>query len=54
MKTRVISGIVIAVLAVVLLVLGGDVLFASLLLISLIGLYELYLSLIHIYLGLRE
>jgi phosphatidate cytidylyltransferase len=42
MKTRVISGIVIAVLAVVLLVLGGDVLFASLLLISLIGLYELY------------
>ena len=41
-KTRLLSGIVLVILALVLIITGGDVLFASLLIISLIGLYELY------------
>ena len=41
-KTRLLSGIVLVILALVLIITGGGVLFASLLIISLIGLYELY------------
>ena len=41
-KTRTISGIVLIVIMTVLLVAGGDLLFAALLAISCIGMYELY------------
>lgn len=41
-KTRLMSGIVLMILAVLLLVLGGPVMFAAILLISLIGMSELY------------
>jgi len=41
-KERLISGIVLVVIALVTIILGGPVLFAVLLLISLIGMHELY------------
>ena len=41
-KTRLLSGIVLVVLALVLIITGGDLLLGSLLLISLIGMFELY------------
>ena len=41
-KTRLISGIVLVALALALIITGGDVLFASLLIISFIGMFELY------------
>lgn len=41
-KTRLISGVVLVALALVLIITGGDVLFAALLLISFIGMSELY------------
>lgn len=41
-KTRLLSGIVLAAVALVLIITGGDVLLAALFLISLIGMYELY------------
>ena len=55
--TRLISGIVLVIVALITIILGGPVLFVTLLLVSLIGLRELYqavkvedqgLSLIHI------
>ena len=54
-KTRLLSGIVLVIAALVLIITGGDVLLVSTLLISWIGMFELYrifhiekLSLIHI------
>lgn len=41
-KTRLISGIVLVILALVLIITGGNVLLASTFLISCIGMYELY------------
>ena len=41
-KTRLLSGIVLVALALVLIITGGDVLLCALLLISLIGMFELY------------
>lgn len=41
-KTRLLSGIVLVVLALVLIITGGDLLLGSLLLISSIGMFELY------------
>ncbi len=41
-KTRLASGVVLVALALVLILMGGDVLLASLFLISLTGMYELY------------
>lgn len=41
-KTRLLSGIVLVILAIALIVAGGDVLLASTLVISCIGMYELY------------
>ena len=41
-KTRLLSGIVLVIAALVLIITGGDVLLVSLLVISLIGMYELY------------
>ena len=41
-KTRLLSGIVLVVLALVLIITGGDLLLGYLLLISLIGMFELY------------
>lgn len=41
-KTRLLSGMVLVALALVLVYLGGDVLLASLLVLSLLGLFELY------------
>lgn len=41
-KTRLLSGIVLVIIAVATIFLGGDVLFATLLIISLIGVSELY------------
>lgn len=41
-KTRLLSGIVLVIAALVLIILGGDVLLISTLLISYIGMYELY------------
>ncbi len=41
-KTRLMSGIVLVIAALILIVAGGDVLLASLLVISYIGLFELY------------
>lgn len=41
-KTRLISGIVLVALALALIITGGDVLFAALLIISFIGMFELY------------
>ena len=47
-KTRLLSGIVLVILALVFIITGNDLLLAVTGIISLIGLYELYLSLIHI------
>ena len=41
-KTRLLSGIVLVIIAFATIFLGGDVLFATLLIISLIGVSELY------------
>ena len=41
-KTRLISGIVLVILAVLLIIAGGNILWAALGVISLIGMYELY------------
>ncbi len=41
-KTRLLSGIVLVIAALVLIITGGDVLLVSLLVISWIGMYELY------------
>ena len=41
-KTRLISGIVLVALALALLITGGDVLFTALLIISFVGMFELY------------
>lgn len=41
-RTRLLSGIVLVVLALFLIITGGDVLLGALLLVSLIGMYELY------------
>ena len=41
-KTRLLSGILLVVIALVTVITGGNVLFATLFLISMIGLYELY------------
>ena len=41
-KTRLISGIVLVILALVLIITGGDVLLGSMLVLSYIGMYELY------------
>ena len=41
-KTRLLSGIVLVALALVLIIAGGDVLLCALLLISLVGMFELY------------
>lgn len=41
-KTRLLSGIILVVLALVLIITGGTVLLGALLVISLIGMYELY------------
>ena len=41
-KTRLISGIALVAIALVLIITGGDVLLASMAIISLIGMYELY------------
>lgn len=41
-KTRLLSGIVLVVLALVLIITGGDVLLASTLILSYIGIFELY------------
>ena len=40
--TRLISGIVLVIVALITIILGGPVLFVTLLLVSLIGLRELY------------
>lgn len=44
-RTRLLSGIVLVILALILLITGGNVLSASLLVISIIGLHELYRAL---------
>lgn len=44
-RTRLLSGIVLVILALILLITGGNVLAASLLVISIIGLHELYRAL---------
>lgn len=41
-KTRLLSGIVLVIAALVLIITGGDVLLVSTLLISWIGMFELY------------
>lgn len=41
-KTRLLSGILLVVIALVTVITGGNVLFATLFLISMIGVYELY------------
>ena len=41
-KTRLLSGIILVIIAFATIFLGGDVLFATLLIISLIGVSELY------------
>ena len=41
-KTRLISGIVLVILALILIITGGDVLLVSMLALSYIGMYELY------------
>ena len=41
-KTRLISGIVLVAVAIVLMVLGNEVLLTAMLAISLIGMFELY------------
>lgn len=41
-KIRLLSGVILVILALVLIIMGGNVLLASLLLISLIGMFELY------------
>lgn len=41
-KTRLFSGIILVILALILIILGGNILLASLLVISLIGMFELY------------
>ena len=41
-KTRLLSGILLVIIALVTIISGGDVLFATVLLISLIGMMELY------------
>ena len=41
-KTRLLSGIVLVIIATALLLAGGEVLLGALFLISMIGLYELY------------
>ena len=44
-RTRLISGIVLVILALAVNIIGGDILLAALALISLVGLYELYRAL---------
>lgn len=41
-KTRLLSGMILVIVALVLIITGGNILLGSLLLISLIGMYELY------------
>ena len=41
-KTRLLSGILLVVIALITVITGGNVLFATLFLISMIGVYELY------------
>ena len=41
-KTRLLSGIVLVILALILIITGGNVLFGASLLISYVGMYELY------------
>ena len=41
-KTRLLSGILLVLIALVTIISGGDILFATVLLISLIGMSELY------------
>ena len=41
-KTRLLSGIVLVIIALITVIGGGDILFATLLIISLIGMSELY------------
>ena len=41
-KTRLLSGIVLVIAALVLIIAGGDILLSGLLAVSVIGLFELY------------
>ena len=41
-KTRLLSGILLVIIALITIITGGDVLFATILLISLIGMTEIY------------
>ena len=47
--TRTISGIVLLAVTMCAIIASGPLLYLFMLLISLVGMYELYLSLIHIY-----